>query len=306
LRSKSSKTIVVVADIHDGNINAVCTPEAARRIPHKRKRKLADQLYEGWQWCIDQLSKKETDLLIVNGDAIDGSNYKDLGSEVWTTSMGQQADDCVELLKEYRYRNVICTTGSGYHVKRGNDEFEEILSKALITRETDGRISKMLRDNGIPNVVEIKEGNTRVQSHLYRYTDYKWKFKALNEIFSVTHHIGFSQVEFYRSTPLAREMVTTELDSYKFAPEDTRPTILIRSHAHYYVMLDYSGSTGIITPAWKFPDEYLHRKGIGGTLPSIGTIEIILEPNGEKLIKKHLVKGVKYPREEIPDITPYL
>jgi hypothetical protein len=300
------KTIVVIADIHDGNINAVCTPLAAKYIKHKRKRTLQQKLYEAWVWCSQQLTKPEIDLLIINGDAIDGDNRKDLGSEVWTTSMIEQINDCAKLITDhYKFKNVIVTTGSGYHVKRGADPYEEILADKLEKHETDGELGRYLRGQVLPKYHSHKEGTTRVQGELYRYTDYKWRFKALNEVFSVTHHVSHSKVEFYRSTPLAREMVTAELDASKYSP-DERPTILIRSHTHYYCMLDFSGSTGIITPAWKFPDEYLHRGGIGGTLPSIGIMEIQLRPNQEKQIRKILAKGIRYPKEPLPDATPLL
>ena len=302
---KDFKSIVVIADIHDGNINAVCTPSAARYIRHPRKRALQKKLYEAWKYCQTQLTKPDIDLLIVNGDAIDGDNRKDLGSEVWTTSMIEQINDVVELISDYSYQNVIVTTGSGYHVKRGADPYEEILAEKLARNEKDGELGRYLRHDILPKYFTQVQKNTRVDNVLYRYTDYKWRFKALNEVFSITHHVSHSKVEFYRSTPLAREMVTSELDASKYSP-DERPTILIRSHTHYYCMLDFSASTGIITPAWKFADEYLHRGGIGGTLPSIGIIEILLFPDGRKQFNKILAKGIRYPKEPLPDITPYL
>jgi hypothetical protein len=299
------KSIVVIADTHVGNINSICTPGASRRIVHHRKRTLQRKLYEAWVWCRSQLTKPEIDLLVINGDAIDGDNRKDLGSEVWTTSMIEQIDDAVKLFTEYKFKNVIVTTGSGYHVKRGADPYEEILAERLARYETDGELGRYLRHDILPSRFETVKGNTRVENTSYRYTDYKWRFKALNEVFSITHHVGHSQIEFYRSSPLAREMVTSELDASKYSL-DERPTILIRSHTHYYCMLDFSGSTGIITAAWKYPDEYLHRKGIGGTLPSIGIIEILLRPNQERQVRKILAKGIRYPKEPLPDVTPYL
>jgi hypothetical protein len=220
--------------------------------------------------------------------------------------MIEQINDCKNLITDhYKFKNVIVTTGSGYHVKRGADPYEEILADKLEKHETDGELGRYLRGQVLPKYFSTTDKTTRVEGAIYRYTDYKWRFKALNEVFSVTHHVSHSKVEFYRSTPLAREMVTSELDASKYSP-DERPTILIRSHTHYYCMLDFSGSTGIITPAWKFADEYLHRGGIGGTLPSIGIMEILLWPDGKKQINKILAKGIRYPKEPLPDATPYL
>jgi hypothetical protein len=304
------RTVVVISDIHDGNINAVCTPLARKYIRHHRKRLLQEKLYDAWVWCSQQLTKPEIDLLIINGDAIDGDNRKDLGAETWTTSMTAQVNDCEKLITDhYKFKNVIVTNGSGYHVKRGADQFEEILAERLARHEIDGKLGNYLRSEALPREFKEVEGVTRVQGVNYSYTDYKWRFKCdlvgRTEVFSITHHVGHSQVEFYRSTPLAREMVTSELDASKYSP-DERPTILLRAHAHYYCLLDFSSSTGIITPAWKFPDEYLHRRGIGGTLPSIGIEEILLRPNKETQFHKILAKGIRYPKEKIPNITPFL
>lgn len=300
------RSVVIIADIHDGNINAVCSPWARGYIKHPRKKHLQKKLYKAWQWCSTQLTKPEIDLLIINGDAIDGDNRKDLGSEVWTTSMLDQLKDVEQLItSHYTFKNVIVTTGSGYHVKRGSDPLEEVLAERLATYETDGELGRKLRGEVLPKYFTKKEGDTRVNGTHYRYTDYKWRFKALNEIFSVTHHVSHSKVEFYRSTPLAREMVTAELDASKYSPNE-RPTILIRSHTHYYCLLDFSSSTGVITPAWKYPDEYLHHGGIGGTLPSIGIIEILLRPGHDKVIRKILAKGPKYPKEPLTDVTDLL
>ena len=299
-------SIVVISDIHTGNINAICTDEAAKFIRHKRKRTLHKNLMKAWKYCASKVSKPEIDLLVINGDAIDGDNRKDLGTEVWTTSMNEQINDTVELItSHYKFKNVIVTTGSGYHVTRGSDHVEEQLGEKLAAYETDGTIGRYLRHQILPKSKKKVDGNTRYQGVHYLFTDYKWKFKAGNEVISLTHHISHSKVEFYRSTPLAREMVTTELDSGKYAP-DERPTILIRSHTHYYCMLEFSTSVGIITPAWKFPDEFLHKGGIGGTAPTIGIVEIILQPGQERRIRKILAKGDRYPTEPLADITPLM
>ena len=65
--------------------------------------------------------------------------------------------------------------------------------------------------------------------------------------------------------------------------------LLIRSHIHYYVEVRFPNSIGLSTPAWKFPDGWMYRKGVP-ELPTIGNIEVIVEPNGKIIIEPHLIE----------------
>ena len=66
--------------------------------------------------------------------------------------------------------------------------------------------------------------------------------------------------------------------------------VIIRSHVHYFVHVEFVHSHGIILPAWKYPDGHLFRGGVAGTTPDIGMVETIIEPNGEIIIKKHIAE----------------
>lgn len=308
MRSTASATLLLVSDLHSGNENAVCSKDVWENFKKKSRRKIASQLEDGWYNKIDTLSNKHPDLCLANGDIIDGNNSKDMGMEVWTTKEQEQIDEAVHLIKQLKYQNILVTTGSGYHSKRNAYEFEEPVAAALARFESDGRISDYIRNyiNGQGSFSRI-EGTTHVRNKFYRYSDYKWAFRVFGVQVSLTHHVGHSAVEFYRSTPLARELVTQELDSYKgLTRDDDRCALLsLRSHCHYYCHLEFSNSEGVISPAWKMPDQYLIRKGLGGTLPAIGFVEIIIEQNGEVSVKKKLLRGFEYPKEDIPDISHF-
>ena len=65
--------------------------------------------------------------------------------------------------------------------------------------------------------------------------------------------------------------------------------ILVRSHVHYYVNVNFVHTKGFTTPAWKYPDGHLFRGGMGGTTPDIGCVEVIIESNGKIVIEPHIV-----------------
>ena len=77
------------------------------------------------------------------------------------------------------------------------------------------------------------------------------------------------------------------------------PNIIVRSHVHYFVMIRYSSTCGFTTPAFKFPDAHLFRGGLSGTAPSIGAVEVIVEPNGKYLVEPHLLDNNHYPKMAI-------
>jgi hypothetical protein len=59
---------------------------------------------------------------------------------------------------------------------------------------------------------------------------------------------------------------------------------------------------GFTTPGWKLPDGFLFKNGLGGTRPHVGAVRVIIEPNGEIIVDKLLMKK-KFPRPYIPDLT---
>ena len=68
-RSKSSKTILNLADVHEGAVTSVCTPEPVISDLNTtfKPNKLQKALYNVWESIPDTLSKKKTDLIVING-----------------------------------------------------------------------------------------------------------------------------------------------------------------------------------------------------------------------------------------------
>ena len=66
--------------------------------------------------------------------------------------------------------------------------------------------------------------------------------------------------------------------------------VIVRSHVHNCVHVEFTHTHGFTTPAWKFPDAHLFRSGLAGTTPDVGMVEVIIEPNGEILVQKHIAE----------------
>ena len=84
--------------------------------------------------------------------------------------------------------------------------------------------------------------------------------------FHISHTIGVSS-SYYRTTAIAREMLSSEVQKKEYGHYNG----IIRSHAHYYVAVEYGGQWGLITPCWQGRTPYMVRKGLAMT-PKLGYV----------------------------------
>lgn len=296
-RSKRSKSAVFVSDMHDGSIYAVCSPS-----PDLGKKggftpnRLQKVLYETWVDCIDRLHQRPR-VLVLNGEPIDGGNKKQQGDSSWTNDIGLQLADSAKLIRLYKYDHILMTRGSGYHVHRDATNDEEVLANKLDVVPYSAYFNNLYEGAGIKKSVEQVVEEYRGKD--IERTDYQLWFRMNEKLFSVTHHIGFNRWFAYRTTALAREMADLTFAEGKLYPQGEHPAVYARGHVHYHVMVRFASSLGFTTPAWKFPDPHLLRGGLGGTSPTIGSVEVIVESNGEILVYPHVLETKFYPKPNI-------
>mgnify|MGYP001594851733 CR=1 FL=1 len=297
-RSKSSKSVLFLSDLHVGSAYALCSPEPviSENGTTHRPNKLQKKLYETWEWCKDQLAQKPH-VLCLNGDAIDGANIKQSGQQSWSTNINDQLEDTEKLLKEIPHQYFVMTRGSGYHVQKDATSYEETLAEmmgAIPYSSYFGRDVVTVMD-----YAGTGNGNS-VNSHHYRpRTDYLLFFSVNDRGFSVTHHIAFTRWFNYQPMALAREMANLEYLTGKYWKAEDHPTFVVRSHVHYYVQVRYTTTCGFTTPAFKFPDSHLFRGGLAGTAPTVGMVEVIVEPNGKWVVNPLLLTNDKYPKHQL-------
>jgi len=259
--AKGSKSVLVVSDMHVGASTAICSPdpEISDLDTSYKPNKLQRELYSTWNNCIDRLSQKPT-VLVVNGEPCDGGNKRQLGNQSWTTNLSDQLNDASKLIKKIPHQSLLLTRGSNYHVTIDGTNFEEIIAKQL--------------------------GADRYRAFGgCGYTDYYALIELYGKHFNFTHHVGFNKWAAYRTTALAREMAGMVFEKDKMGKAD----VIVRSHVHYFVHIEFTNTHGFTSPAWKFPDSHLFRGGAAGTTPDIGMVEVIVEPNEQILVRKHIM-----------------
>ena len=216
------KTLLALGDLHIGNEGAImpeevnteeCSPGRNRRhFPNEIQRILLKKWYE----MVDECPRP--DILLLNGDLVDGKNYKESGMGCWTTDAALQAKTLAVLVKMLKPRQIIATSGSPYHSDR-NPNLDKIAVEACGGTFKGGYAS-----------IEINSHRVYAQ-HKVSVSKSSWQ---------------------YRSTPLGRALVLAALQESEFGHYD----VVLKSHAHYYAYVGFSNSLGMILPCWKAYDAF--------------------------------------------------
>jgi hypothetical protein len=73
--------------------------------------------------------------------------------------------------------------------------------------------------------------------------------------------IGFSKFFAYKTISLGRELAEMEFSRGKWYASNKNLDFITRSHAHYFVHIEFSNSHGIISPVWQFPNNFQFKTG---------------------------------------------
>ena len=216
-----TKSLVVINDLHAGSKYAAI-PEG-----WKMKDGLIAPTCEANHWlyeCYIDWAKefKKPDILVVNGDAVDGHQHLNYGAEVWSTDGYDQYLLAKHLIELYDAKELYVVFGTPYHVAWAGTPVEQFIAESLHAKGC---------------------GWSVVQEWLGRKC-----------VFS--HHISVSASNWqYRTTPLARELV---MDRLEWGTESAQ--LAVYSHAHYFCAVQFSDSLAIISPGFQGQTPYMARK----------------------------------------------
>jgi len=206
-QKRNFKRVVVVSDLHCGHRAGLTPPD------HWVKGSAYfEQQRKTWAFYEDGIkSLGKIDIMVCNGDAIDGKGQKSGGNEQIETNRSKQVDIAVECLKvakpdEYRF-----TYGTPYHVGIEEDWEREI-------------------------ALRLK---SEIRGHDF--------FEVNGKKFDVKHKIGSSTIPHGRYTPIAKEKLWNTIWADRGG--QVKADITIRSHVHYYLTSSNANWLGVVTPA---------------------------------------------------------
>lgn len=249
------KRVVAIGDLHCGHYAGLTPPVFQYRCtvgPNYLRKRGALQ-FECWSWYSKTLaSLQPIDVLIVNGDMIDGKGTRSGGTELVTSDMQQQADMAAMCILEAKASKIICTYGTPYHVSADGDDMESIVASKV---------------------------DATIGGH-------EW-IDVNGCVFDVKHKVGSSQVPHGRHTAIAREHLWNQLWAER--DEAPRADVILRSHVHFY---DFCGSDDFLAmtlPALQGPGSKYGSRQCSGII-HYGLVHFDVDDDGGYSWQPHILK----------------
>ena len=286
-RSSSSKSVIIVGDMHIGHKYALASPL-----------KKLQKVNAFWKSARDQLLKERANVFVINGEPIDGDQPRQLGGELWTSDMGEQMEVANEYISHFKMDQIGITRGSNYHSTRGNTNFESILTKYITVAP--------ILDYSPYGQLKYKRGSELVTERdpiahrRYQRIEDILQMRVNGLVFNIIHHTGTGTSFQHAPTSLAQQMLQNMIQSGRIWTHKNSPTFTVRSHSHHFVLVEYGNSVGWVNPAWQIFSMYTLQKSMASA--TIGMVEVVIESNGKYLINKIILPDKDYPKIRIIDI----
>jgi len=246
--------IGIIADTHIGSAFGPWPPKM-QLSTGGRYQLNKGQRYINKHWYTIAETMPHLDILILNGDIIDGQQPKDMGRYVCEADPQFQARAALELLRPYLAKSgkVYATEGTEYH------EGEAATWAEWLAREV----------GAIP-----------------RDSHFAWDWLLLDAAglhLDIAHRQSFFLR--YRATGLEREMQFS-------AMMESTADVIVRSHTHHYILLqmpcDSKMQTAISTPAWQLQTHYARTSISPSRLlnPILGMVVVNMD-GGEVHVKPY-------------------
>lgn len=202
------KTVVALADLHCGHIGAVTPPEYwwSPKARDPKVRQVAEAQREIWTAYTEEIKQiGPPDVLIVNGDLVEGPGRLTAGRELVTTDLETQCRIAAEVIAMWQPKAVVATYGTGYHVTLDGQDMEKF-------------VIDILNREGIPS---------RIDSHAF--------LNVNGVVFDIRHFGGRAALPHTRATPLTREWLINQL--WALRGEQPQGRIFLRAHTHSFAVV---------------------------------------------------------------------
>lgn len=206
---RKGKRILIASDTHCGH-RVGLTPESAWDGAGTKFGDIQRELWAYYTEFVDE--HRPYDIMLFNGDAIDGRGERSGGTELLTTNREEQCNIARAVLEYPKAKTIRMTYGTPYHVGREGEDWEHVLAAQL---------------------------GATIEGHGY--------YAIEGVVFDMKHKIGPSSIPHGRLTALAREILWAQ--QWHLLHNLPLPKVLIRSHVHYFEQMHHAGTFGIITPS---------------------------------------------------------
>lgn len=217
----------MISDLHCGHQFGLAHPEDC----------VNDVQRKAWDFVEEGLRKYAPyDVVLTNGDAIDGNAHRNGGIELITTDRLQQCDMATKILRKIAYIGKNCpeyyfTRGTPYHTGQEED-FENVIAQAFAI---EGKAS--IGETMLINIEDV--------------------------VFNLKHKIGGGVLPHTKASPLLRDVLMAIIKEN--IEGKVRADVFVRSHVHSHIFVEAMRRTALITPALEINSAYGQRQCSGLT-----------------------------------------
>jgi len=220
---------------------------------HNKLTAIQKKVWDFFDTEISELRKeKPIDILVNNGDFLDGLGWRSGATELLTTDRNIQIAMCKQIVETVGANTNIIVAGTGYHTGEEED-WEQTLATNL---------------------------NCKFENHAW--------LDINGKIFDLKHHCGSSGIPHGRYTPIAKDALWARLwGDAELIPKPVN--YVIRSHVHYFSLIDDGSMIAMTTPCLQgFGSKFGARRCSG--IPRMGFISFDILANGTVIMKKHFAE----------------
>jgi predicted phosphodiesterase len=256
-----TKQILLLSDLHVGSLWGLWPPgfetiddrfgDAVKFTLNTTQK----NLWKHWQKMINSVNP---DCIILNGDLIDGLQWRERGRGLVTPNLSWQIEACIAVLDTLPKCPMYFTQGTGYHELEDGRPVEK-----AIADDFDGQFGDELI---------VEECGIRLFCR---------------------HHIGASQSTWqYMTTAPARDHMLLYLN--KSADKYGAIDVAVFSHRHSFVAACYVSGMALVTPCWQTKTPYAVKKGIVSP-PDIGWVTLNIDNRRHIAIDRNGITHLQRP-----------
>ena len=228
--------LVQINDLHAGSRHAAIPPDWKMNDGATAPATEANHwIYEKLEACAEEFGKP--DILIVDGDLVDGDDHLNYAREVWATDPIDQINLGKHFIEMWNAKEVYVIYGSKYHVQLKGLPIEQVIAREVKAKAAGWRLVK--------------------------------DFAGVST--SISHKITFSKSSWqYRTTPLAIQMVLNRLQNGVNSAD-----LILRGHAHYFCFAGFSDQLAMVVPGFQGQTPFM-AQNFPELIPKIGMVSIDL------------------------------
>jgi hypothetical protein len=207
--SKNFKRVLACGDSHCGHRVGLTPPKYQSAIPGDEYYRIQVELWDFFKKEVEALLP--IDILVLNGDLIDGKGGRSGSSELITADINRQRDIAVDCFEWIGATNIVVTYGTPYHTGVTDDDEKEIAN----------RLGADIRGQ-------------------------QW-IDVNDTVFDIKHFVGNTSVPYSKGTQLSKDrywnLIWTEFD------EQPKADVVLRSHIHNFFQCGEDHWLAVALPA---------------------------------------------------------